>query len=299
MIGVAGLMAVITPAYANNAEQKSDLTILAELEESLFSMVNQNSGEYGIAVLDLQTSHGTGVNLDMPFPMASTMKVAVAAAYLDRVEKGERDLYQTIGGSNAYSLIEAMIIRSDNYATDRLIANLGGAQEIDIWLKSKGAMGIRVDRNIAQLLAAPRNLWEHKDTSTPRAMVTFLAKLDRAEIVSRQSRDIIMDMMRRCQTGSNRIKGLLPAGTIVEHKTGTLRNYTSDIGFLTLPNGKRIAVVFFARGGVNRPAVIATAARKIHDAYSGNSPVDRILDWNPDYSAYSRTPQAEEVEGSQ
>ena len=38
-------------------------------------------------------------------------------------------------------------------------------------------------------------------------------------------------------------------------------------GFLTTPGGRRIAVAFFARGGENRPAVIATAARLIYDAF--------------------------------
>ena len=36
---------------------------------------------------------------------------------------------------------------------------------------------------------------------------------------------------------------------------------------LTLADGRRIAVAFFARGGGNRPAVIATAARAIYDAF--------------------------------
>ena len=77
-------------------------------------------------------------------------------------------------------------------------------------------------------------------------------------------------MMRRCATGSNRIRGLLPPGAVVEHKTGTLSGYTGDIGFLTRPDGRRLAVVFFARGGSNRPAVISTAARAIYDGFGGD-----------------------------
>jgi beta-lactamase class A len=34
-----------------------------------------------------------------------------------------------------------------------------------------------------------------------------------------------------------------------------------------MANGQRIAVALFARGGENRPAVIATAARRIYDAF--------------------------------
>ena len=56
---------------------------------------------------------------------------------------------------------------------------------------------------------------------------------------------------------------------MVEHKTGTLSGYTGDVGYLTRPDGRRIAVVFFARGGENRPAVISTAARAIYDGFGG------------------------------
>jgi beta-lactamase class A len=74
-------------------------------------------------------------------------------------------------------------------------------------------------------------------------------------------------MMRRCATGANRIRGLMPRDAIVENKTGTLNRFVSDVGFLTLPGGRRIAVAFFARGGDNQPAVIATAARAVYDAF--------------------------------
>src|SRR6185369_7282698 len=67
-----------------------------------------------------------------------------------------------------------------------------------------------------------------------------------------------------------RIRALLPPGTRVEHKTGTLNGYTGDVAFVTLADGRRIAMVLFARGGDNRPAVIATAARAIYDGFSAD-----------------------------
>jgi beta-lactamase class A len=73
--------------------------------------------------------------------------------------------------------------------------------------------------------------------------------------------------MSKCQTGRNRMKSLLPKGTRVEHKTGTLNGLSDDVGFITLPNGRRLAVAFFARGGSNRPRTIAEAARTIYDGF--------------------------------
>ena len=73
--------------------------------------------------------------------------------------------------------------------------------------------------------------------------------------------------MAKCETGKNRMKWLLPAGTPVEHKTGTLNGLADDVGFITMPDGHRIAVAIFARGGSDRPRTIAEAARAIYDGF--------------------------------
>lgn len=240
---------------------------LQALERRLASLAQENPGEYGIAALDLATGETVAFNGNMAFPMASTMKIAVAAAYLAEVDAGRRGLDDMIGGASARQLMNAMITRSDNRATDQLIATLGGPAAIDAWLRSHGLAGIRVDRTIAQLLAARRDLGDIRDSSTPTAMLGLLRVINAGPALSTSSRAMLLDMMRRCATGSNRIAGILPPGAIVEHKTGTLSGYTGDVGFLTTPEGRRIAVVFFARGGENRPAVIATAARAIYDTF--------------------------------
>ena len=240
---------------------------LVPLQQRLAALATENPGEYGFAALDLETGAVVAVNGDRPFPMASTMKIAVAAAYLTEVDAGRRSLDEMIGTSTALSLIESMLIRSNNRSTDILIATLGGPEAVDAWLRRHRLRGIRVDRNIAQLLAATRDLHDIRDSSTPVAMLQLLRLIDSGDALRPRSRTLLLDIMRRCATGRNRIRGLLPPGTMVEHKTGTLSGYTGDVGYLTRPDGGRIAVAFFARGGDNRPAVIATAARAIYDDF--------------------------------
>lgn len=272
LAGIASLL-FASPALAQLSPA------LAELEMRITATAQENPGEYGIAALDLGTGEVVGVNTDMAFPMASTMKIAVAAAYLSDVDSGRRSLDDDIAGTTALTLMDRMMVRSDNHATDLLIARLGGPASVDAWIDRTGIEGIRVDRTIAQLLAARRDLWEQEDTSTPRAMLHLLRELDEGALLSPGSRSILLDMMRRCSTGKNRIKGLLPVGAVVEHKTGTLNGYSSDVGFMTLPNGQRLAVAFFARGGSNRPAVIATAARAIYDGFTSHG-----KDWSARYA---------------
>jgi beta-lactamase class A len=62
------------------------------------------------------------------------------------------------------------------------------------------------------------------------------------------------------------MKALLP-GVPIEHKTGTLNGLTDDVGFISLPDGRRVAVAIFARGGSDRPRTIAEAARAIYDGF--------------------------------
>ena len=255
------LALVATPALADAPAG------LHFLEARLNSLASSSPGNIGIAALDLRTGELVSVYGDEPFPMASTMKVAVAANYLAQVEFGRRSLDERIGGRTASQLMAAMIIRSDNHATDLLMRDLGGPAKIQEWLDQRGITGMRIDRNIAQLLAARRDLWDVRDSSSPKAMVELLRRLDNGTLLRPQSRSYLLRLMAQCQTGKNRMRALLPYGTRVEHKTGTLSGYTSDVGFITLPDGRRLAVAFFARGGSNRPRTIAAAARAVYDGF--------------------------------
>jgi beta-lactamase class A len=202
------------PAWAQTAPH------LQSLEQRLAALGRENPGEYGFAALDLATGETVAFNGGTPFPMASTMKIAVAAAYLAEVDAGRRGLDDLIGNVPARVLMDAMITRSSNSATDQLIAALGGPGIVDAWMRSHGLTGIRVDRTIAQLLADRRDLNDIRDSSTPTAMLGLLRLINAGPALSANSRAVLLDMMRRCATGSNRIAGILPPGATVEHKTG-------------------------------------------------------------------------------
>jgi beta-lactamase class A len=263
---IAALLALINlfvaaPAAAASAPE------LAGLESQLRALVASRPGDIGVAALDLDSGKMVSIHGNKAYPMASTVKVAVAAAYLSQVDHGRRSLDDRIGTLSARSLMEAMLIHSNNIATDILIRNLGGPKEVQDWIDFHKLTGIRVNRTIAQLLASPRDLFDIRDSATPEAMVILLRQIDRGNVLSAPSRLYLLSVMRRCATGSNRIRGLLDPTVMVEHKTGTLNNYTSDVGFITMPDGRRIALALFARGGSDRPNSIAQAARAIYDGF--------------------------------
>jgi beta-lactamase class A len=255
---------------------------LTDLEQQLSSLVANKSADVGIAALDLNTGETVSIKGNTPFPMASTVKVAIAALYLAQVDHGRRSLDDRINGVSARSLMARMLIHSDNRATDILLKDLGGPGAVHDWLADNGLSGLRVDRTIAQLLGSKRDLWDRRDSSTPVAMVELLKRIYKAELIKPESRDYLLDLMAQCQTGKNRMKALLPWGTPVEHKTGTLDGLTDDVGFITLPDGRRVAVAIFTRGGRDRPATIAETARAIYDGFKS------VFTWPLGTPAYSR-----------
>ncbi|RST30101.1 serine hydrolase [Sphingomonas ginkgonis] len=239
---------------------------MRSLEQQIGYVVG-SSNDVGVAAIDLKTGEMVSVRGDQRFPMASTVKVAIAANYLSQVEHGRRSLNDMIGGQSAARLMDAMLIHSNNVATDMLLRNLGGPSAIQAWLNQHQVKGMRMDRTIAALLAARRDLWDVRDSTTPEAMVQFLRRLDSGDFISPSSRAYLLGVMSRCETGKNRMKAFLPYGTKVEHKTGTLNGLTGDVGFITMPDGRRVALAIFARNGNNRPRTIAATALAIYEGF--------------------------------
>jgi beta-lactamase class A len=240
---------------------------LASVEQQLGSLVAGSSADVGIAALDLNTGESVSIKGDTPFPMASTVKVAIAALYLSQVDHGQKTLDDTINGQPVRKIMARMLIYSDNHAADTLFKDVGGPHAVHSWLVSNGIHGVHVDRTIAQLIASKRDLWDSRDSSTPKAMVDLLKRIYQGGLISPKSRNYLLGLMAKCETGKNRMKWLLPAGTPVEHKTGTLDGLSDDVGFISMPDGHRIAVAIFARGGSDRPRTIAEAARAIYDGF--------------------------------
>jgi len=240
---------------------------LVSVEQQLSSLVSGSSADVGIAALDLNTGESVSIKGDTPFPMASTVKVAIAALYLSQVDHGQKTLDDTIDGQPVRKLMNRMLIFSDNHAADILFKDVGGPTAVHRFLSQNGIHGVHVDRTIAQLLSAKRDLWDTRDSSTPMGMIDLLKSIYKGKIITPESRDYLLGVMAKCQTGRNRMKSMLPAGTPVEHKTGTLNGLADDVGFISMPDGHRIAVAIFTRGGSDRPRTIAAAARTIYDGF--------------------------------
>ena len=283
------------------------------LAEQLGALANVSNGRLGLAATDLETGKTVTFAGSHPFPMASTVKVAIAGAYLAGVDNGRFDLdqlyrYGRRATLTAGQLMERMLIRSDNASADILLRAVGGPDGVNAWLSRAGIRGQRMDRTIARLVhddrpwtgrRIPVNLprtplevaqsatldddgqidpafvGDARDTSTPSAMVQLLVKLHKGALLSARSTEYLFDVMARCVTGRSRIKGQLPPGTPVAHKTGTLAGVSDDVGVVTLPNGHHLALAVFAKGmrtEWERDRNIAQLTRILYDGFTGFDP---------------------------
>ena len=273
----------------------------SSLEAQLASIASAERGRIGVAAIDLATGRNIAVLGDQAFPLASTSKIAIVATFLQGVDDGRYSLNShyplmvPIASAklssavapvrpgqmvSALGLIELALTRSDNSATDALLAAVGGPQAVNRWLRTAGLNGLRIDRDIATLVRDdgvinPATSVDLRDSTTPQAMVRLLSGLHRGDWLSDSSRAVLLGAMERCVTGKRRIRGMLPEGAKVAHKTGTLSNTASDVGFITTPDGRTIALAIYVTGQGGKPgrdARIASIARTIYDGYLAESP---------------------------
>ena len=199
------------------------------------------------------------------------------------------------------NLMELMLLISDNSATDVCLRLAGGGEAVTTRMKELGINGITVSRPTIGLISDWRGVAESdwssaelkykrtlndeegkaaakkfdadvRDTATPEAMADLLVKIYRKDILKPASAELLYDIMRRCQTGEARLKGILPVGTEVAHKTGTIGGTTNDVGIITLPdNAGHVAIAVFIKSSeketAQRERVIAELARAAHDFF--------------------------------
>jgi beta-lactamase class A len=202
------------------------------------------------------------------------------------------------------NLMELMLLISDNSATDIVLRLAGGPEAVTTKMRELGINGINVNRSTARLIsewlgadlplekdwtpdlfrklyaavpAETRKAAELKfnedprDTAQPSAMADLLVKIYNKQLHKPETADLLLDIMRRCQTGDARIKGMLPPETVVAHKTGSIGGTVNDVGIITLPdNAGHVVLALFVKQGTQSEQsekAIAQLSRTIYDYF--------------------------------
>jgi beta-lactamase class A len=218
-----------------------------------------------------------GVKLDCDLdphghpPMQSTFKFPLALAVLHQVELGKLQLDQPVRflKSDRYAtvsplqdefpeadvdvplrkLIELMVETSDNIAANLQLRLIGGPPVLQEYLDSLGLSTIH-QQDSEHTLYGDQKL-QYRDYAEPAAMVALLRLFADQSLLDRDDTALLNGWMLEAASGPKRIKGLLPAGTPVAHKTGSsgvewgMIPATNDVGLITLPDGRRLALAVF------------------------------------------------------
>lgn len=267
------------------------------LRDKIAALAKPAKGIVGVSVLGLEDRDTLNYNGNARLVLHSVLKFPVAMAVLHLVDSGlftldktihikKKDLPKTYSplrdkypdgdvDVSLRDLLTYMISQSDNDACDILLKFLGGPDQVEYYLQNGAKVrGINIEASEAEMAKS----WEVQYTNwcKPRDMVKLIDVFYTGKALAPASRDFLYKIMTETTTGPKRIKGLLPAGTVVAHKTGTsptndagLSPATNDVGIITLPNGKHVAIAVFVCNSTadeaTREAVIANIAKAVYD----------------------------------
>jgi len=204
-------------------------------------------------------------------------------------------------------LLELMLLVSDNTASDALLKLAGGPEAVTASMQAMGIKDLDISRCTLNMLAdwrgieklpaaedfsvdkynklrdkVPADLLETaqdrfysdtRDTATPDAMTSLLARVYNGPVLKSESSSLLLTIMGRCQTGKSRIKKLIPPGMAVANKTGTIgKGMVNDVALLTLPDGAgHVALTIFIKASERSVArqeeIMAQIARYCYDYY--------------------------------
>lgn len=281
-------------------EPKMEDQELVELTGRIQKITDEAKGRVGVDAVLIETGEGVSIEGSGRFPMQSVYKFPIAMAVLKQVDDGklkldqkvriEKDEYVRAGMHSPLrdknpngaevtlqELIRLSVAESDGTASDVLVRLAGGAGPIQEYLTGI-SVGEVIVANTEKEIGQD---WEtqYRNWATPEGSTGLLRALYEKRGISEQNQVLLIKFMTESKPGAKRLKGLLPAGTPVAHKTGTsgtnkdgITAATNDIGIITMPNGKHLAIAVFVSDSpadeATREAVIAKIAKAAWDAWS-------------------------------
>lgn len=232
------------------------------------------AAQVAVSFRDLGSSSALDIGADVNFHAASTMKLPVMIEVLraaddgrlsldqrvllvnrfhsivdgspyalDAGEDSDTSLYARVGDRVAVrDLLERMIVRSSNLATNALIA-LVGAGQANASAHALGATRMRVLRGVedGKAFAAGRN-----NTTTSSDLAVLLEHVERGDALEPASARLMKDILLR-QEFNEAIPAGVPTGTPVAHKTGSITATLHDAAIIYPPGRAPYVLVVLTR----------------------------------------------------
>lgn len=245
------------------------------LQQKIQQIVSTKNAVVGVSIVGNNGKDKISINGEKRFPMQSVFKFHIGLLMLSEIDKGKfsldqkikiqkkdllpdlyspiRDKYPEGATLTIAEILEYTVSQSDNAGCDTLLRLLGGPQAVEnYFVKNKFKdISIKINEEVMQ------NNWDlqFQNWTTPKAANKVLESFydNKKKLLSPKSYDFIWKVMRETSTGKNRLKGQLPEGTVVAHKTGWsgtnkttgITAAVNDIGIVFLPNGQHFFISVF------------------------------------------------------
>lgn len=271
------------------------------LKAKILHTIDTFKGTVGVAVQGVDFKGGFVLNGDHKYTMMSVFKFPLALAVLHQVDQGklsltqkyhipksmldtatwspmlkdfpDQDLNITLADLLAYA-----VTKSDNNACDFLYEKIaGGMPAVERYIHSLGVKDIAIVYTEGEMATS----WplQYQNWCKPNAMAQLLQILYHQKALKKTTNDFLIGIMKEIPDWPNRITNLLPKGTPLIHKTGSsgmnkegMFAATNDVGIVTLPNGKHLAIVVLVadyKGPRDRGEhLIAVISKQIWDYYT-------------------------------
>jgi len=241
------------------------------LQQQIERIAAQVKGRVGVAAEILETGESVSFNPQDHYPMQSVYKLPIGMAVLAQVDQGKLKLDQRVRvdksdlvGPGLLSpirdrnpigvelslneLLRFAVSESDGTASDVLL-KLVGVEAVSRYLSELSVNEIVVANSENEISQDWQT--QYRNWASPHGAVQLLRALHERRGVSEQSQQLLLKFMIETPTGPRRLKGLLPKTAVVAHKTGTsgsskgVTAATNDIGLITLPDGRHLAIAVF------------------------------------------------------
>jgi beta-lactamase class A len=249
----------------------------SDLTKTLQVLERSYDGRIGAVGVDLETGRTIGYRANERFPFNSSFKVFACAAVLDRARISEPGLMDQVvrwkpadmagltanspetteytdTGMTPAQLCRAGVTKSDGFAGNLLLEQIGGPRGLTGFFRANGDRMSRLDRPEPRLTE-----WEPgevRDTTTPAAAARTFTKLTTGDTLQAGDRARLIGWLKASLTGVNRIKAGLPKDWTVGDKTGT--GGASNHG-----TANDLAIVW--PSGSNVPLILAVFTNRSHD----------------------------------
>ena len=273
------------------------------LRNKIEQIVSDKNAIVGVSIIGNNGKDTLSLHGNRRFPMQSVFKFHIALAVLSEIDKGRLSLDQKIVISKAEflpedfwsplrdenpnggtftieKLIQYSVAHSDNSACDILINLIGTPKTVENYIRQSGIQDIQITFNEKDMQAKWENMFQN--WTTPKAASETLLNFyeNKNTLLSKSSYDFFWKTNRETTTGKSRIKGYLPEGTIVAHKTGSsgtnketgITAAVNNIGIVFLPNGEYFIISVFVseskESSDTNEKIIADIAKATYDFYT-------------------------------